>query len=181
MSNEQRAFTVKADGGRLLVVKTKVGISVVTTEEQKQESQITEVEAIWDTGATNSAISSSIAKKLNLTPSNYTNVNTGGNKIEKAPVYYVNLLLPNHMTVLSVQVTELPGLADGDMLVGMDIITLGDFTITNLEGITWCSFRMPSQLRTDFVTEANIFNRKLAIGINTSKKQKGKKVKRKNK
>ena len=39
---------------------------------------------------------------------------------------------------------------DFGMLIGMDIITLGDFAITNLNGQTVMSFRLPSSGRIDF-------------------------------
>lgn len=43
---------------------------------------------------------------------------------------------------------------DADILIGMDIITLGDFAVTNYEGVTKLSFRVPSQRHIDFVEEA---------------------------
>jgi len=54
-------------------------------------------------------------------------------------------------------VTEgiLPGGDGGDILIGMDIITLGDFVITNLNGKTKVSFRIPSKSATCYVQEHN--------------------------
>lgn len=37
----------------------------------------------------------------------------------------------------------------------MDIIVKGDFSITNLSGQTWMTFRIPSHRATDFVLESN--------------------------
>ncbi len=39
---------------------------------------------------------------------------------------------------------------DSDIIIGMDILTQGDFSITNLDGRTVCSFRIPSQYLVDF-------------------------------
>ena len=39
-------------------------------------------------------------------------------------------------------------------LVGMDVICNGDFSITNLNGRTWMSFRIPSCAAIDYVAEA---------------------------
>ena len=48
------------------------------------------------------------------------------------------------------------GAFDGfDVLIGMDIITKGDFAITNPDGTTKFSFRIPSQADIDFVRESN--------------------------
>lgn len=42
-----------------------------------------------------------------------------------------------------------------DILIGMDIITLGDFAITNVGGKTVFSFRTPSTKMIDYVEEIN--------------------------
>ena len=41
------------------------------------------------------------------------------------------------------------------VLIGMDVICLGDFSITNVGGQTWMSFRTPSCVAIDYVVEAN--------------------------
>ena len=38
----------------------------------------------------------------------------------------------------------------GDVLIGMDVITQGDFAVTNREGRTVFSFRVPSLIHLDF-------------------------------
>ena len=40
-----------------------------------------------------------------------------------------------------------------DVLIGMDIITLGDFSITNVNGKTVFSFRIPSTETVDYVQQ----------------------------
>ena len=44
-------------------------------------------------------------------------------------------------------------LRDADVLVGMDIINQGDFAVTNPDGRTKFSFRVPSIADIDFVAE----------------------------
>ena len=41
-------------------------------------------------------------------------------------------------------------LEDNDIIIGMDTITRGDLAITNKNGETWCSFRIPSQEHIEF-------------------------------
>lgn len=65
-------------------------------------------------------------------------------------VYIVNMFLRNNVGVSGVKVTE-GEIAGADMLIGMDIINMGDFAITNLGGQTTFSFRMPSIECIDFV------------------------------
>ncbi len=63
---------------------------------------------------------------------------------ENVPVYLCSIYLPSKVVIGEVNVIE-GVLADGvDLLVGMDIISLGDFAISNFKGNTHFSFRMPS-------------------------------------
>jgi len=73
--------------------------------------------------------------------------------------YLVNLFLPNNVVVAAVPVSE-GGIAGGDVLIGMDIITMGDFAITNCDGRSCWTFRMPAVEEIDFVREIQEHNRK---------------------
>lgn len=45
-------------------------------------------------------------------------------------------------------------LQDGlDLLIGMDVISQGDMSITNFNGNTVMSFRVPSKVEVDFVSQ----------------------------
>lgn len=69
-------------------------------------------------------------------------------------VYVVGLHLPNGLGNGFLQVTEMPAIAGAhDILIGMDVISAGDFAISNHEGRTVFSFRMPSAGRIDFAGE----------------------------
>ena len=41
-------------------------------------------------------------------------------------------------------------MGDYDVIIGMDIITLGDFVITNKDNQTWFAFRYPSSEHIEF-------------------------------
>jgi hypothetical protein len=51
-------------------------------------------------------------------------------------------------------ITELPAAQPFDVIIGMDIITHGDFSMTNVGGKTWVSSRVPSYDSVDYVVEA---------------------------
>lgn len=70
-----------------------------------------------------------------------------------AETYLVNIALLNKVTFHTVRVTkgELP---DADVLIGMDIIGAGDFSVTNSGGITKFSYRTPSIEHIDYVEQA---------------------------
>ena len=108
--------------------------------------------AIWDTGATNSVISEKVIAELGLCNMGFTQVNHAGGQ-DVVPVYKVNIGLPNNVTFAEIKVTQ-GKLAGADVLIGMDIITKGDFSVTNVGGKTTFSFRVPSIETIDYVKES---------------------------
>ncbi|MCM1532279.1 MAG: hypothetical protein NC048_08080 [Bacteroides sp.] len=109
--------------------------------------------ALWDTGATISTISKKIADELNLIPFAKSKMfHAGGEGITN--LYKVNMFLPNGVGVRAITVIE--GILNGcEVLIGMDIITLGDFAITNKNGKTVFSFQTPSSNEYDFSVHKN--------------------------
>jgi len=149
-----RAFTVEYSG-IVNTLETKVRIS----EAFNPESHIDvihppthEFNSVWDTGATNSAISSNVVRELGLTPYGYEIVyHAGGMSI--VDTYLINVIIPNNIIFISLLVTEM--LIDVDVLIGMDIISTGDFTITVPQGKTKFSFQIPSTHDTDYMKSEN--------------------------
>ena len=61
-----------------------------------------------------------------------------------------------HVRVTEVQLIPDDNVADNkqpQLLIGMDIIDLGDFAVTNADGITAFSFRIPSVEEIDFIPD----------------------------
>jgi hypothetical protein len=122
---------------------------------------------IWDTGATGSAITELFAAKIGLKPVGRKKVSGLGGTIDKNR-YLIDVILPNNVRVPDLSVTEIDNPIDDDgnkletfgMLIGMDIICRGDFSLTNYEGKTVMSFRMPSMFKNDYVDE---WNRRQAV------------------
>jgi hypothetical protein len=113
------------------------------------------VKAIWDTGATNSSITAKTVSDLGLKPISMTKVHHA-NGSSMHYVYLVNIYLPNHVAIYDVKVTEIP-ISDSNfgILIGMDIISLGDFSLSAFEGKTSLSFRIPSVANIDYVKDIN--------------------------
>lgn len=109
---------------------------------------------LWDTGASNSSITQRIVDDLNLIPVGKINSSTA-NGIVVVNTYFIDLGLPNGVTVKNVLVSCNDLGKDLDILIGMDIIQLGDFSITNKNRKTTFSFRIPSIKEIDYVTEYN--------------------------
>jgi hypothetical protein len=68
----------------------------------------------------------------------------------RTEVYLVNIVLPNGVQFHTVHVSR-GDITGAEVLIGMDIITTGDFAVTNLGGKTVMSFRWPSMTRIDYV------------------------------
>jgi hypothetical protein len=111
--------------------------------------------ALWDTGATNSVITETTARQLNLTPIGMTKMNHAGG-ISYKNKYLINIVLPNRVGMAGIEVCDMPDNSnDFGILIGMDVISQGDFSISNFNKDTWFSFRMPSLAPIDFVVEIN--------------------------
>lgn len=110
-------------------------------------------QALWDTGATRSAITRNVVGPCDLVPTTFTDVHHAGGLARNVPVYLVNVGLPNRVQFLGVEVTEMSLPKGIDVVIGMDIVTRGDFAVTNRDGRTTFSFRIPSQSHIDFVAD----------------------------
>lgn len=140
------AFTKKYDN-ITKVITTPVYVSKNNIESSEQAIR---ANAIWDTGAMHCAISKSLAEKLKLVPLGKIPVGTA-NGIAIQNYYAINLMLPNNFPINNVIVNEIPEIEGANMLIGMSVITQGDFSISNKNGKTVVSFRIPSTQTTDYV------------------------------
>jgi hypothetical protein len=105
--------------------------------------------ATWDTGASMTCISKNIIDKYKLQPLSYATIATAQGTHDTG-IYLVDLLLPNNLIVEGVRVAGVI-LSGFDILIGMDIINLGDFAVSSFDGKTTFSFRIPSIQTFDFV------------------------------
>lgn len=142
------------------IIMSEVGVAPPITPDDKRAPDQVEwlfINAIWDTGASNSCITDRIATKLQLQQIAIESVSTA-NGTTLQPVYLIALAIRGddaHMALQMVKVSAMPGIEQADMLIGMDIITLGDFAVTNKDGKTWMSFRCPSTAHTDYGSQSN--------------------------
>src|SRR3989344_2246932 len=80
---------------------------------------IKKYQAIWDTGATHSVITSRVVQELQLKPIGITVVHTANGETHQKQ-YIANMYLPNQVVFGMLRVTEAP-LHGTDILIGMDI------------------------------------------------------------
>lgn len=151
-----QALTVKATG-RLNRIITDVEVSLGFDPKIPPNPPPDRVptKALWDTGASSSVISTALVKTLGLKPVGQRQVHHGDG-CSTRPTYIVNFYLPNGVGILGIIATDFPAShAEFDVLIGMDVICFGDFSITNVAGKTWMTFRTPSCATIDYVVEAN--------------------------
>jgi uncharacterized protein YchJ len=79
--------------------------------------------------------------------------------------YLVNIYLPNQVALIGVRVLE-ASISGADVLLGMDIIAHGDFAISNYNGKTTWSFRVPSGDDIDFVQDLQDYKNQNQRAIN---------------
>lgn len=126
------------------VLKTDVSISEAFDPAKGEPfPEAKPFKAIWDTGATNSAVTSKVVSDCALKPIGLAIVQTASGE-QRSNVYLVNILLPNKVAMVFVRVTEATITGDADVLIGMDIIQNGDLTLTNANNKTVFSFQIPS-------------------------------------
>ncbi len=154
----QQAFS-QTYKGRTLAIYSSVNIlnSGDNTETNEQYN------ALWDTGASLCAIKQNIAEKLNLTPIDLIEVNHADGK-KTTYRYLVDIILPNKVRINQVPVCAFSESDNQwDCILGMNIITLGDFAITNSNDKTLFSFEFPSTQSIDFVKEINDQNKRIIL------------------
>ena len=145
------AFTLKSNG-ILNMLKTD---TLVLSDIRKKDTSYTPKlwRGLWDTGASKSSITQRIVDDLNLIPVGNTNISTA-NGVVAVNTYFVDFGLPNGVTVKNVLVSCADLGEDIDVLIGMDIIRHGDFSITNVNNKTTFSFRTPSIEEIYYVKES---------------------------
>jgi len=96
-----------------------------------------------DTGAERSSITQKVVSSLNLGTSGFIKVNSIHGSISRTRVVKVRIKLQNIDITEIINPTVL-GLVRGiDLVIGMDIIRLGDAAISNGFGETWFTFTIP--------------------------------------
>ncbi len=151
-----KAFTLKSKA-RLISLKTDVLVSQPIIGEdvtRSDDPRFIKATALWDTGATVSCISRVLAEKMKLVVSGRVNASHAkGSSV--SDIFVIDIVLPNNLRIPLIDALEIENV-DGkfDIIIGMNIISQGDFAITNLNGITTFSFRLPSIKTIDYVAEA---------------------------
>ena len=102
--------------------------------------------AIWDTGATHSVVTQRVIDKLNLSQQviEFTEVHSVNSDPILKPVYIVGgIILPNRVMFMPQRFIESDIGGNYDVLIGMDIIAMGELTLSGYGGRTKFCFSYP--------------------------------------
>jgi|GEM_PF-3182310 len=105
----------------------------------------TEVKILWDTGASLTFIKPKIRDQLKLcmfkTDASATIAGVGG--LFKADFTIISIQLNDYFTIEYCPVYVLDFPIDSDMIIGMDILSMGDFLVSSADKKTTFSFVVP--------------------------------------
>ena len=153
----QGTFTYVARGIASVLI-TPVFICAAYDPQGEDKSTFREYSAIWDTGATKTMVTKHVAEGCRLVPTAQSRVQ-GVFGAQVVNGYLVNIVLPTQhpnrtqksVAIQHLSVLEAPALTRGhNVLIGMDIISKGDFAISNYRGRTMFTYRIPSRGDIDF-------------------------------
>lgn len=171
MKHQARALTLAAKGGRLRELKTPCRVSPSYDPATQPAPPSVEFKALWDTGATNSAITQTVVDKCGLKPIGLKTVHTAAGTHERQK-FLVSIVLMSNVEFHGWEVAcvDAPG---EELIIGMDIITLGDFSVTS-QGNTVFSYRLPSMHVIDYVKDTNAAREKVKKKHAKQDRRKGK-------
>ena len=152
-NNEAAAFHLMYSDTNKHIIIPNVCIS------NPQNGKSINVMGFVDTGANRSCISSVIVDALGLSPSGKSDILTASGRIE-TDEFRVNLkFCDTPLSVDDVVVSNVDMNVTDEVIIGMDIITLGDFAISTIDGKVIASMVIPSALKMDLVMFSEVMLR----------------------
>jgi hypothetical protein len=149
------AFTLAYNGiAPQLITDIKISAAFDLAKPPSVPPPIVDCKALWDTGASQCVVSQKFVISLGLTSVGSGVVRHAGGS-SSCNRYMLNFYLPNRVAFPGIMVSECDIADNFDVIIGMDIITSGDFSLTNVGGKTLFSFRFPSMESVDFVKKHN--------------------------
>jgi hypothetical protein len=151
-----RSLTIKFKGlSDRIITNLSISNAFDPTKPPTPQPHFFETTALWDTGASKSVITKATANSLDLTPTGEIQLQHAGGS-DLVNTYVVNFFLPNKVGIAGIVVCECKDLSNNvGAIIGMDIIRMGDFSITNVNKQTMMSYRFPSIESIDYVDYAN--------------------------
>jgi len=145
-------------------ITTPVSLNPIYTTDTAFCGVPVEVEALWDTGATITCIKPALWERLKLRsfkPGRGKFAGIGGNV--NADLTFVDLFITSEFLLKNCPIYAIDFPGDEDILIGMDIIGMGDFAVCNTDNKTSFSFVVPP-----FPDRINFADKAKAVNKNTA-------------
>jgi hypothetical protein len=152
-----RVSTIRYPGiVKKILVPVEVNQSESLCQELGVEAEVVSASALIDTGSSNSSISHELINALKLHAVSKHSADTASGK-HLLGAYLIDILVDNKIMFSNLMALEFTrNDQEFDIIIGMDILTLGDLAITNHNYQTVMSFRAPSDIKhIIFVSEDN--------------------------
>lgn len=148
------AFTTKYQG---IVRELRNDVSIISKyTDSSKNAPPKNWRGLWDTGASITCVHRRVRDYMHLTPMGTSEISTANGVIE-VDTHIVDIVLPNRVIVKDLLITSAEIGDDVDVLLGMDIICLGGFSVTNLKE-TYHSLIIPSGNHIDYVQKIKTMN-----------------------
>jgi predicted aspartyl protease len=152
-----KAFTFHVPANRRSSIVIDIEVAMLSQLFPKKPKIFYPVKALIDTGATCSGIKQSFVKTINPTVYGYANIKTLQGEFLSS-IYKVDIRFPTGLTARNIRISEFFTAQEFDIIIGMDILRLGDMAITNAKNNTVFSFRVPpAKKHIDFTKFAGFF------------------------
>lgn len=138
------SFTLKGIG-LINVLHTPLEISEINSPEIKFLTR-----GIWDTGASGTVITQEVVDALKLRPTGIATVNTASESNKRTLTFDIRLHFTSELNIRIIRATLGKVVTGIGCLIGMDVIALGDFSITNYQQKTCMTYRIPSLHEIDY-------------------------------
>jgi len=141
---EYQGFTKSYDCPKNRLITT-ASLFPITSFDKNLRNIPIEIKALWDTGATLSFIKPKLKEqlKLGMVRTDSSTVIAGVGGMVKADFTYASILLSHNFIIQYCQVYVVDFPVNVDIIIGMDIINMGDFVVCNAENKTAFSFVVP--------------------------------------
>ncbi len=106
--------------------------------------KLPKLNCLFDTGSNHSLINIQAIKTLQLVPSSDTNTLVTPNAVSKSRTYKTDIFFPGELIFTNITVGEMNSLID--MIIGTDVIRLGDFRLEHQNDKYILSFSGPGHL-----------------------------------
>lgn len=155
MNPGRHSITVKSSEIRNRLVSRCWNYESWTPDQKTPHPPRRQYDALWDTGATQCLVTKRVVDDLGLQAEGFTKVLHVGGMSINVPRYFINLVVLTGLHFPKLQAVQ-GNFLGTDVIIGMDIINRGDFAVSNRNGATSFSFRIPSVEDFDFAAADNV-------------------------